>query len=115
LATCDALLGDSHHSRSRAPDVGCAPHRYRQDEITFDRLWHIPEDFGGAAIPSGYRVTFTVQLSKAACRLVTATALGKGFEPGRSDMHEPCVRRRRTREGQMATDQTPLVGGKLVE
>ena len=30
-----------------------------------------PEDFGCAGIPSGYRVTFTVPLSKAACGLVT--------------------------------------------
>ena len=34
-------------------------------------FWHTPEDFGGASIPSGYRVTFTVPLSKAACGLVT--------------------------------------------
>jgi hypothetical protein len=30
-------------------------------------LWHAPEVFGGAAIPSGYRGTFTVLAKQAAC------------------------------------------------
>ena len=38
-------------------------------------FWHTPEVFGGAAIPSGNRVTFTVPLSKAACGLLTQSCL----------------------------------------
>jgi hypothetical protein len=38
--------------------------------------WHGPEDFGAAAILSGYRVTYTVPTSVSACLFVTPTGRG---------------------------------------
>ena len=66
-ATAAPVSGDARPPSGARPAVwarNLQTTRSRIDLRANARSWHNPEDFGGAAIPSGYRVTYTVPATR---------------------------------------------------